>query len=60
MARTTGFTDDFGMDTITLAGELSAKLAAMREAGFGQVMHAWPRGWQSFACKATKRPAGLH
>ena len=28
----------FGMDTITLAGPLSAKLAAMREAGFGQVM----------------------
>jgi len=30
--------DDFGMDTITLAGPLDAKLAAMREAGFTQVM----------------------
>ncbi len=30
--------DGFGMDTITLAGPLEAKLAAMREAGFQQVM----------------------
>lgn len=30
--------DDFGMDTITLAGSLENKLKAMREAGFGQVM----------------------
>jgi sugar phosphate isomerase/epimerase len=30
--------DDFGMDTITLAGPLDAKLAAMRAAGFTQVM----------------------
>jgi len=30
--------DDFGMDTITLAGPLEAKLAAMRAAGFTQVM----------------------
>jgi sugar phosphate isomerase/epimerase len=30
--------DDFGMDTITLAGPLEAKLRAMREAGFTQVM----------------------
>ena len=29
---------DFGMDTITLAGTLPAKLAAMRDAGFSQVM----------------------
>jgi sugar phosphate isomerase/epimerase len=29
---------DFGMDTITLAGGLPQKLAAVREAGFGQVM----------------------
>jgi sugar phosphate isomerase/epimerase len=29
---------DFGMDTITLAGPLAGKLAAMREAGFTQVM----------------------
>jgi sugar phosphate isomerase/epimerase len=31
---------DFGMDTISLAGPLSAKLRAIREAGFGQVMLA--------------------
>ena len=30
--------DDFGMDTITMAGPLEAKLAAMRGAGFTQVM----------------------
>lgn len=30
--------DGFGMDTITLAGPLEAKLAAMRRAGFDQVM----------------------
>ena len=30
--------DQFGMDTISLAGPLEAKLRAMREAGFGQVM----------------------
>ncbi len=29
---------EFGMDTISLAGPLEAKLKAMREAGFGQVM----------------------
>jgi len=28
----------FGMDTITLAGPLEAKLKAVREAGFGQIM----------------------
>ena len=32
------FIQDFGMDTITLAGTLPAKLRAMRDAGFGQVM----------------------
>jgi sugar phosphate isomerase/epimerase len=31
---------DFGMDTITLAGPLAAKLRAIRDAGFGQVMLA--------------------
>jgi hypothetical protein len=31
---------DFGMDTITLAGPLEAKLAAVRAAGFGQIMLA--------------------
>src|SRR3954462_7324016 len=30
--------DHFGMDTITLAGPLEAKLRAVREAGFTQVM----------------------
>jgi sugar phosphate isomerase/epimerase len=30
--------DGFGMDTITMAGSLEAKLAAMKEAGFSQVM----------------------
>ena len=29
---------DFGMDTISLAGTLPAKLAAIRDAGFSQVM----------------------
>jgi sugar phosphate isomerase/epimerase len=38
MTQRTGFFDDFGMDTISLAGPLDAKLAAMREAGFTQVM----------------------
>jgi sugar phosphate isomerase/epimerase len=38
MPRRHAFIDDFGMDTISLAGDLTAKLAAMREAGFGQVM----------------------
>jgi sugar phosphate isomerase/epimerase len=30
--------DDFGMDTISLAGTLPAKLAAVRAAGFSQIM----------------------
>jgi sugar phosphate isomerase/epimerase len=30
--------DDFGMDTATLAGSLESKLAAVRHAGFSQVM----------------------
>ncbi|MBL8286613.1 MAG: sugar phosphate isomerase/epimerase [Rubrivivax sp.] len=44
---------DFGMDTISLAGPLAAKLAAMREAGFTQVMLAardlvgHAEGWQA-------------
>jgi sugar phosphate isomerase/epimerase len=44
---------DFGMDTITLAGPLAAKLRAIREAGFGQVMLAardlvgHPQGWRA-------------
>jgi sugar phosphate isomerase/epimerase len=38
MTQRTGNIDDFGMDTITLAGPLAAKLRAMHDAGFGQVM----------------------
>jgi len=38
MTRFTGNWDDFGMDTISLAGPLEAKLAAIRDAGFTQVM----------------------
>jgi sugar phosphate isomerase/epimerase len=38
MSRRIGNIDDFGMDTITLAGPLAAKLRAIRDAGFDQVM----------------------
>ncbi|SEL67387.1 Sugar phosphate isomerase/epimerase [Roseateles sp. YR242] len=38
MSRFTGNTDDFGMDTITLAGPLETKLQAVRQAGFTQIM----------------------
>ena len=38
MSQHTGRIDDFGMDTISLAGPLPAKLRAIREAGFSQVM----------------------
>jgi sugar phosphate isomerase/epimerase len=38
MTQHTGFVDDFGMDTITLAGGLTHKLRAIRDAGFSQVM----------------------
>jgi sugar phosphate isomerase/epimerase len=38
MSQLQGNFDDFGMDTITLAGPLAAKLEAIREAGFSQVM----------------------
>ncbi len=54
---------DFGMDTITLAGPLAAKLRAMREAGFSQVMLAardlvgHPDGWR--AAVAEVRASGL-
>mgnify|MGYP005753129057 FL=1 len=45
--------DDFGMDTITLAGDLRAKLRAVQEAGFGQIMLSardlvgHPDGWRA-------------
>jgi len=54
---------DFGMDTISLAGPLAAKLRAMREAGFEQVMLAardlvgHPDGWR--AAVAEVRASGL-
>ena len=38
MTQRSGYFDDFGMDTITLAGPLEAKLRAMKDAGFTQVM----------------------
>jgi sugar phosphate isomerase/epimerase len=38
MSQLQGNFDDFGMDTITLAGSLPGKLRAIREAGFSQVM----------------------
>ena len=38
MSQLQGNFDDFGMDTITLAGTLGAKLSAISEAGFSQVM----------------------
>jgi sugar phosphate isomerase/epimerase len=40
MSQFEGNFDDFGMDTISLAGPLQAKLAAIRAAGFSQVMLA--------------------
>ena len=52
--------DHFGMDTITLAGPLEAKLAAMRAAGFTQVMLntrdlAEHPGGAPAACEAVRR-----
>ena len=38
MTQRSGNFDDFGMDTITLAGPLEAKLKAIKDAGFSQVM----------------------
>ena len=53
MSQHEGNVDDFGMDTISLAGPLKAKLDAIRAAGCSQVMlqardlanHA--QGWQA-------------
>ena len=53
----------FGMDTITLAGPLEAKLEAMQEAGFAQVMLkandlvGHPQGWR--AAVAAVHASGL-
>ena len=40
MSQYSGNIDDFGMDTISLAGPLEAKLQAVRDAGFTQIMLA--------------------
>lgn len=54
---------DFGMDTISLAGTLEAKLAAVKAAGFGQIMLAardivgHPQG--EAAAVAAVRASGL-
>ncbi|MCW5629463.1 MAG: sugar phosphate isomerase/epimerase [Rhodoferax sp.] len=59
MSQFEGNVDDFGMDTISLAGPLEAKLAAIRGAGFSQVMLAardlvgHADGWQA-AVEAVK------
>ena len=63
MSQLQGNFDDFGMDTITLAGPLEARLDAIRAAGFSQVMlsardlvgHAG--GWR--AAVAAVRASGL-
>jgi 2-keto-myo-inositol isomerase len=61
--RRTEYIADFGMDTITLAGPLAAKLRAIKEAGFGQVMMAardivgHADGWQ--AAVAEVKASGL-
>ena len=40
MTHDSGNINDFGMDTISLAGPLEAKLQAVRDVGFGQIMLA--------------------
>lgn len=63
MSQVEGNFDDFGMDTISLAGPLEAKLAAMRGAGFTQVMLAardlvgHPDGWRGAV--AAVKASGL-
>ncbi len=63
MSHYTGNIDDFGMDTISLAGPLEAKLKAVREAGFTQIMLAardivgHPDGME--AAVAAVRASGL-
>ena len=58
-----GNIDDFGMDTISFAGPLEAKLKATREAGFSQIMLAardlvgHADGWQ--AAVAVVKASGL-
>jgi sugar phosphate isomerase/epimerase len=63
MMRSAEYIADFGMDTISLAGPLAAKLRAIQEAGFSQVMLAardlvgHPDGWQ--AAVAEVKASGL-
>lgn len=63
MTRLTGNWDDFGMDTVSLAGPLEARLQAIGDGGFTQVMlsardlAAHPDG-VSAACRAV-RASGL-
>lgn len=58
-----GNIDDFGMDTISFAGPLEAKLKATKEAGFSQIMLAardlvgHANGWQ--AAVAAVKSSGL-
>ena len=53
MSQFQGNIDNFGMDTISLAGPLKAKLDAIRAAGFSQVMLlardlvSHPQGWEA-------------
>ncbi|MFZ2296214.1 MAG: sugar phosphate isomerase/epimerase family protein [Polaromonas sp.] len=60
MSHYQGNMDDFGMDTISLAGPLEAKLKAVGEAGFTQIMLAardlvgHPDGWEA-AVQVVKR-----
>jgi len=61
--RSAEYIADFGMDTISLAGPLAAKLRAIKEAGFSQVMLAardlvgHADGWQ--AAVAEVKASGL-
>jgi sugar phosphate isomerase/epimerase len=63
MSQFVGNIDDFGMDTISFAGPLEAKLKATREAGFNQIMLAardlvgHADGWQ--AAVAAVKASGL-
>ena len=63
MSQFVGNIDDFGMDTISFAGPLEAKLKATREAGFSQIMLAardlvgHAGGWQTAV--AAVKASGL-
>ncbi len=63
MSQFVGNIDDFGMDTISFAGPLEAKLKAVKDAGFGQIMLAardlvgHAQGWE--AAVAAVKSSGL-